>query len=124
MRPAILELLSERSRHGWSIDDVADGLRRRGLTADFSSVFRALGRLEADGEVERVELDDGKARYETAGEHHEHIRCESCGSVEPVPCALVGEVLPSVQRRTGYRINSHRLVLSGLCPDCAEGVAS
>jgi Fe2+ or Zn2+ uptake regulation protein len=114
-------LLSERSRHGWSIDELLRGLHRRGLAADFSSVFRALGRLEDEGAVDRVELDDGKARYEAAGEHHEHIRCESCGSVAPVPCALVGEVLPSVQRRTGYRINSHRLVLSGLCPACVDG---
>jgi Fur family ferric uptake transcriptional regulator len=98
-------------------------LQKRGLKADFSSVFRAVGRLETDGAVERVELDDGKARYELAGDHHEHIRCESCGSVNAVPCGLVGDVLPEVQRRTGYEIRSHRLVLSGRCPDCAKGAA-
>jgi Fe2+ or Zn2+ uptake regulation protein len=86
-------------------------------------VFRALGRLEKEGAVERVELDDGKARYEAAGDHHEHIRCESCGSVSPVPCGLVDDVLPAVQRRTGYEIRDHRLVLSGRCPDCAKGKA-
>jgi Fur family ferric uptake transcriptional regulator len=91
------------------------------VKADFSSVFRALARLEEKGEVERVELDDGKARYEPAGDHHEHIRCERCGCVTPVPCGLVGEVLPAVQRRTGYEISSHRLVLSGRCPACAKG---
>jgi Fe2+ or Zn2+ uptake regulation protein len=108
-----------RSRHGWSIDELAEALETRGLKADFSSVFRALGRLEADGEVERVELDDGKARFERSTEHHEHIRCESCGSVAAVPCSLRSEVLPSLQRHTGYSIRSHRLVLSGVCPDCA-----
>lgn len=71
-----------------------------------------------------MELDDGKARFEAAGDHHEHIRCEDCGSVTPVPCGLVGEVLPAVQRRTGYEISSHRLVLSGRCPDCAKGAAT
>jgi Fur family ferric uptake transcriptional regulator len=95
-------------------------LRDRGLKADFSSVFRALGRLEEEGAVERLELDDGKARYEAAGDHHEHIRCEDCGSVTPVPCGLVREVLPAVQRRTGYEISSHRLVLSGRCPACTK----
>jgi Fur family transcriptional regulator, ferric uptake regulator len=121
IRPAILELLSERSRHGWSIDELKDGLGERGLRADFSSVFRAVGRLEKQGEVERVELDDGKTRYEVAGDHHEHIRCETCGSITPVPCGLVSEVLPAVSRRTGYEITSHRLVLSGSCPACATG---
>jgi Fur family ferric uptake transcriptional regulator len=87
-------------------------------------VFRALTRLEEEGAVERVELDDGKARYEVAGEHHEHIRCEGCGSIAPVPCGLVGEVLPAVQRRTGYEISSHRLVLSGRCPACSRAATA
>ena len=117
-------MLSERSRHGCSIDELATDLHRRGLKADFSSVFRALERLEHEGEIERVELDDGKARFEAAGDHHEHIRCEDCGSVTPVPCGLVREVLPAVQRRTGYEINRHRLVLSGRCPDCAKEAAA
>ncbi len=124
IRPAILKLLAERSRHGWSIDELTAALHERGVRADFSSVFRSLARLEREEAVERVELDDGKARYEAAGDHHEHIRCESCGSVSPVPCGLVGDVLPAVQRRTGYEVWSHRLVLSGLCPACAEGGSS
>lgn len=115
-----MEILSERSRHGSSIDELTNDLHRRGLKADFSSVFRALARLEQEGTVQRIELDDGKARFEAAGEHHEHIRCESCGSVAPVPCGLISEVLPAVQRRTGYEITNHRLVVSGRCPACAQ----
>ncbi len=124
IRPAIVELLTEHSRHGWSIDELTSGLGERGLKADFSSVFRALAHLEREGAVERVELDDGKTRYEPAGEHHEHIRCETCGSVTPVPCGLVSDVLPAVQRRTGYEIRSHRLVMSGRCAACTKGEAA
>jgi Fe2+ or Zn2+ uptake regulation protein len=42
-------LLSERSKHGWSIDELTSDLHQREVTADFSSVFRALARLEKEG---------------------------------------------------------------------------
>lgn len=113
------DLLAASARHDWSIEDLMAGLAERGVDADFSTIFRAVSRLEADGRARRVVLGDGKARYEGAGEHHEHVRCERCGTVGEVPGCVVSESLPRVQRVTGFRLTGHQVVFSGLCPRCA-----
>jgi Fe2+ or Zn2+ uptake regulation protein len=97
-----------------------DALSDRGVTADFSSVFRALRRLEDEGGVVRIDLGDGKARFERTGEHHEHVRCERCGTVAAIPGCLVQPSAPAVERRTGFDITGHRLLFAGICPQCRE----
>jgi Fe2+ or Zn2+ uptake regulation protein len=121
VRSAIAELVAASSRHDWTIDDVAAELERRGVDADFSSVFRGLSRLADEGAVQRVELGDGKARFEAAREHHEHVRCESCGAVGEVPGCVVDPVVPAVERQTGFAVTGHRLLFSGLCAACSSG---
>ena len=118
IRDALTEILGASTRHDWSIEDLVTDLSLRGVAADFSSVFRALGRLEEDGVVRRVQLGDGKARFEAAGEHHEHVRCDRCGAVGAVPGCVVRDAVPRVQEATGFRVTGHQLLFSGLCPEC------
>ena len=119
IRPAITEVLERGDRHDWTIEELRDALSERGLPADFSSVFRALRRLERDGSVTRIELGDGKARYEAAGEHHEHVRCDRCGAVGEVPGCVVGDAVPRVQQLTGFTVTGHQILFSGTCPRCS-----
>ena len=114
-------MLATERRHDWTIEAVREALAERGVPADFSSVFRALRRLERDGEVLRIDLGDGKARFEAVGDHHEHVRCDRCGAIEAVPGCLVEESV--VERRTGFAVTGHRLLFAGICPRCREGAA-
>ena len=82
-------------------------------------MFRGLVRLGDEGALERVELGDGKLRFEAAGAHHEHVRCERCGSVQAVAGCLAEAVIPEVERQTGFRVTAHRILFSGLCGRCA-----
>jgi Fur family transcriptional regulator, peroxide stress response regulator len=121
IRPALVEVLSQGDRHDWTIDALQHAVAERGVPADFSSVFRALGQLERDGAVARIDLGDGKARFETVAEHHEHVRCERCGAVEAVPGCLVEDSV--VERRTGFAVTGHTVLFAGICPQCRKGSA-
>ncbi len=118
VRDAVSRLVASADRHDWSNEDMLAALEERGVPADPSSVFRALTHLEAAGTLRRVELGDGRARYEAAGDHHEHVRCERCGTVGEVPGCSVRDVLPRVGEATGFEITGHHLLFSGLCPRC------
>lgn len=118
IEPALAELLGSGDRHDWSIKDLTTTLKKRGVSADFSSVYRALQRMVAEGSVSQVQLGDGKARFEASGDHHEHLLCEECGTVAAVSGCLVERVVPAVERRTGFSITGHQLLLSGRCPSC------
>jgi Fe2+ or Zn2+ uptake regulation protein len=118
VRDAIADAVAGSARHDWSIEDLVAALDGGGVRADFSSVFRALARLEGEGVVRRVELGDGKQRYEAAGDHHEHVRCERCGVVGEVPGCAVRAVVPKVQEATGFVVTGHQVLFSGVCPQC------
>ncbi len=118
VRDAVRVRLLDRSRHGWTIEELQRDLHDSDIPADYSSVFRSLVWLEARGIAQRVDLGDGKARYEPASTHHEHVRCERCGEVGAIPECIVEGAAGEIERATGFRLQTHRLVLVGLCPDC------
>ena len=118
VRDAIRDRLGVQAHHAWAIDELQDDLKQAGVPADYSSVFRALVWLEQQGGAQRVDLGDGKARYEAVGAHHEHVQCERCGDVAVVPGCVVEEATKEIERSTGFRVQDHRLVLTGLCPSC------
>ncbi len=117
-RTAVVDLVSAGERHDWSIDELQASLATRGRGADFSTVFRAVERLVADGELRRVELGTAEARFEAAGAHHEHVRCARCGAVAAVESCAVEDALADVERSTGFTLTGHDLVFHGLCPQC------
>ncbi|MDX6585408.1 MAG: Fur family transcriptional regulator, peroxide stress response regulator [Solirubrobacterales bacterium] len=119
VRDRIAELVGAGDRHDWSIEDLLEALSGRDVDANFSTVFRAVARLEEDGAIRRVELGDGKARYEAVGEHHEHVRCRECGAVAAVPGCVVDAAVPRVQDLTGFRVTGHQILFEGTCPKCS-----
>jgi Fe2+ or Zn2+ uptake regulation protein len=120
VREAVAGLIAAgESRHDWSIEDLLRELDASGQSADFSSVFRAVALLEESGEIRRVDLGDGKSRFEAAGKHHDHVRCGDCGAVAGVPCSMLDRIANRVERQTGYAVSGHRLVFMGQCPQCA-----
>lgn len=120
VRNAVSELVSGSNHHGWTLDEAHSALASKGVEADPSSVFRALVHLSEQGELERIELGDGLARFERPGSHHEHIVCSDCGEVAEIPGCLIDRAVPEVERRTGFSVTGHNLTFSGRCADCGE----
>jgi len=86
----------------------------------FDMARRAIGVLEGKGVVQRIDLGDGLSRYEARRDHHEHVRCDICGRVTEVRGCVVEGAAAEIERSTGYRLTSHSLVFSGVCPECAS----
>ncbi len=119
----VKSLFSAEHRHLWSIDELHAAVVAQLGAADYSTVFRAVTGLEKDGAIHRIDLGDGKVHYELAEEHHEHIRCDSCGRVVEVPGCVLEDASAAVTSSTGFKVTSHQLLFSGVCPDCASAHA-
>lgn len=111
-------MMAGGDRHCWTIDDLRAGLDAVGSDPDPSTVFRALGRLESEGVVSRVAIDERRTYYELAGEHHEHLVCNGCGDVEAVPCGLLTSWVEQVRIQCGFEVADHEVVLRGRCRHC------
>jgi len=71
------------------------------------------------GVVERLDLPSGEHAYvECAPAHHHHVVCSRCGRTTEIDDAGLSDAVREIGRRSGYRIESHRLELFGLCPSC------
>ncbi len=116
----VRRLFRAGERHAWSIDELHQSARGALGSADYSSVFRAVALLEREGLLDRIDLGDGRTRYELRERHHEHIRCERCGRIEEVASCVLDDAAAQVGKLTGFTVTSHNVVFAGVCRDCAR----
>ena len=92
-----------------------------------SSAYRNLEVLTQAGVVHRIVGSGDFARFELAEdltEHHHHLICSKCGSVEDftAPPSLERTLVKAVHdiaEAHGFAADQHRLDLIGLCVNCS-----
>jgi Fe2+ or Zn2+ uptake regulation protein len=119
-RLAVARLIEHHDGH-FTASDLAAAARDRRIGVSRATLFRALELLVELGVVERLDLPSGGHAYvECAPAHHHHVVCSRCGRTTEVDDAALSEAVREIARRSGFRIESHRLELFGLCPSCQE----
>ena len=117
-RRRLAALIDSRDGHFTAGDLIAEARDRR-LRIGRATVFRTLEVLEELGSVEHLDLPSGDHAYVACRRsHHHHIVCSSCGQADEIDDAGLRVVVGEIARRTGYRVDEHRLELFGLCPSC------
>lgn len=122
VRRAVVEVLADATRP-LTIPEILESAPRLAQ----SSVYRTLTLLEQAGVVHRFPGPAGFARHELAEElteHHHHLVCRRCGSVEDVPASrrverTVARAVEEAAAEAGFRSEGHRLDLVGVCARCA-----
>jgi Fur family ferric uptake transcriptional regulator len=103
----------------FTASDLAAAAKDRRLGLSRATLFRALDLLVELGVVERLDLPSGEHAYvECAPAHHHHVVCSRCGRTAEVDDTGLNEAVREIARTSGFRIESHRLELFGLCRSC------
>jgi Fur family ferric uptake transcriptional regulator len=88
---------------------------------DIATAYRILDALVTSQLVHRIELAQGKALYEIAGDHHHHAVCRSCGLIKDIHACLPEGIDARVQQTSGFaRIEHHALEFFGVCKPCSK----
>jgi Fur family ferric uptake transcriptional regulator len=117
-RRAVAALIAEHDGH-FTAADLVSHARARQLGLGRATVFRALDVLVELDAIERIDLPSGEHAYVVCEPlHHHHVVCSRCGRVTDIADEGLRAVVNEVARRTGYRVDEHRLELFGLCPAC------
>jgi len=120
-RRALADLIAAQHAH-FTAEDLLAQSRRRRLGVTRATVFRSLDVLAELGVVERLDVPSrGHAFVACEPAHHHHVVCSSCGRSTGVADRGLEQVAQSIARATGYRVETHRVELFGLCPDCQRG---
>ena len=81
-----------------------------------ATTYRTLELLRQTGSLHALS-GDRHAYVRCSPEHHHHLVCLSCGSVEDTElCATPSQ--KALTRRNGFRAESHELEIYGTCRNC------
>ncbi len=119
-RLAVVTAVLDRNGH-FSVDDILGQVPGVGR----ATVFRTMKLLSEMGVLCRVLLEDGSLRYRVSRrpEHHHHLVCVSCASVQELDACIALDVLGDLARSTGYEIEGHWLEFFGRCAACRGSAA-
>jgi Fur family ferric uptake transcriptional regulator len=120
-RRVIARVLSSSSDH----PDVEE-LHRRSVAIDprisIATVYRTVRMFEENGILSRLDLGDGRARYEEMPEsHHDHLIDTRSGKIIEFNDPELEALQERIAARLGYKLVDHRLELFGVPLDDKDG---
>ena len=115
-RLKILEIFQKGQQRHMSAEDVFRHLLSDNADIGLATVYRVLTQFEQAGLLSRNHFESGKAVYElNEGQHHDHMVCLDCGTVEEFYDAQIEQRQQDVAKAKGFVIADHALSLYAHC---------
>jgi Fur family ferric uptake transcriptional regulator len=120
-RVKILQILENANHHHLSAEDVYKALTQIGEEVGLATVYRVLTQFEAAGLITRHNFEGGHSVFELKQEeHHDHLVCVKCGSVEEFFDALIEERQHLIAKNKQFIMTDHALTIYGVCVHCKD----
>ena len=119
-RRKILDILETAgSNHHMSAEDVYTKLKELGEEIGLATVYRVLTQFEEAELVVRHHFESGQSVFElNHGEHHDHLVCIKCGSVEEFYDDIIEKRQEEIAKAAGLQMTDHALNIYGVCKQC------
>jgi Fur family transcriptional regulator, ferric uptake regulator len=98
-----------------------------GPDVPLSTLYRIIADLVQAKVLIKLEFAEGFARFEldeSLASHHHHLVCTSCGDVADLELhdleAMLATAEKGIQKRSGFRAETHRLDFFGTCRSCIK----
>ena len=85
-----------------------------------ATVYRTLDILVKSNFVRKLDLGDGRARYENKidSQHHDHIICDCCGKIIEFVDLKIERLQDEVANKYQFLLKRHTHQLFGICKEC------
>lgn len=100
--------------------------RTDGTRVSRSTIYRSLLQLEEAGLIRKVARQEDRDVFEHdyGYPQHDHLICSKCGTLIEFQADAISQLLSEVASRHGFRMDGHRLEVTGLCDACCRPPAS
>ena len=100
-------------------EDIYNSLRKRQTNVSRATVYRTIDVLVKNNLVRRLDLGDGRSRFENKMgiAHHDHIVCLDCRKIVEFMNEDIEEIQEQVAKEMGFEIVRHVHQLFGNCLD-------
>ena len=121
VRNFILDSL-DKSVRPLSAVDLQKILKKKGLAANKTTIYREVDFLKKEGLILEVRLAENKKRYELSSrEHHHHIVCLKCKKIEDVILKKdLQEQEKNIAKEKKFKVINHSLEFFGICENCQK----
>ncbi|MEX1137970.1 MAG: Fur family transcriptional regulator [Bacteroidota bacterium] len=129
-RKIIADTLGNTIQH-LSAEEVYFRVHKAYPNIGLTTVYRTLDLLEGMGIVTRLQIGDGRARYELLENprkpgHHHHLVCTDCKRIVEYSdfvdeeLGLLRKVEVELSRKHDFRITGHVIQFQGICSGCRK----
>jgi Fur family ferric uptake transcriptional regulator len=120
-RDLVLECFLASDSH-LSTEELYLKVRAKYPSIGFATVYRTLKLFAEAGIAREIHFGDGQSRYEhvAEGEHHDHLVCTRCGSVQEFENEAIEKLQQEVAEQFGFEVETHKLELYGICSKCRK----
>jgi Fur family transcriptional regulator, peroxide stress response regulator len=108
------------NRHHPTVAEIHETVRRQFPTIGLATVYNTLRSLTERGFVKELPFGDA-TRFDVNVEPHANLVCNRCGRIEDSDACgdLISEIRQRVANGDGFRPESQRIDIYGLCSECA-----
>ena len=120
-REAIKEYLAHTNEHP-TADTVYMNIRATYPNISLGTVYRNLNLLAEQGEITKLNCQDGSDRFDGNTMPHYHFLCNDCGRILDIEMESIDHINKIAGAGFGGKIEGHVTFFYGVCPNCIRKV--
>ena len=119
LRIAVLDEIVREKGHR-ECEDIYLSLKKQGKNVSRATLYRTMDILVDNDFARKMELGDGRARYESKvnSPHHDHLICTECGTIIEFMDQNIEDLQEEVANKYNFILKRHIHQLYGLCKKC------
>ena len=101
-------------------EDIYLAIKQNGKHVSRATVYRTMDMLVKNNFARKMELGDGRARYESkvGSPHHDHLICTSCGEIVEFLDQDIEDIQDKIAKHHHFILQRHIHQLFGICKKC------
>jgi Fur family peroxide stress response transcriptional regulator len=120
-RLAILEMIKGDRTHP-SAEKIYNEISKKYPGMSFATVYSTLAKLVEAGEIQELDIDPNKKRFDPYTPLHYHFYCKSCGNVYDVDYDI--SLTPNITKIAGHQIEVIQINFKGICKNCTKKISN
>ena len=120
-RKTILKVLLDNQEEHLSAEDIYQIVKPDYPEIGLATIYRTLELLADIDVLQKMNFDDGKARYEFSNDdehHHHHLICLKCHKVIEFNDDLLDVLEKAISEKKNFEVVDHKLKFYGYCSKC------
>lgn len=120
-RTSIVNYFLKEDRH-FTAEELYNEIKKINPQISYATVYRALKLLANMGLAHICQFKGKETRFEPRhkAEHHDHLICLRCGQIIEFSQDEIEKLQKQVAAKHGFKVESHKLELYGLCKKCSS----